>query len=197
MPGDNRGALLRGARTCLDERGYARTRARDVASAAGVSTAAIGYHFGTTDSLLIEALLNGLEEWSAVLDQSLAALPDAELPEHLSNVYRCVVQSFEGYRGVLAASFELMAQADEKEQIRQQLRRAVEHARASLVGQVLRINADADQVHVFGTAGYAMLSGLIVQWLVDPDNLPTPEMVSAQLLRWNAMGTERTGPPKL
>ncbi|MFD3507916.1 TetR/AcrR family transcriptional regulator [Nocardia sp. NPDC058666] len=188
MRGDNRSALLRGARTCLDESGYARTRARDVASAAGVSTAAIGYHFGTTDALLIQALLDGLEEWSVVLDQELNALPDADFPEHLANVYRCVVQSFEGNRGVLAASFELMAQADDNEQVRQQLRHAVEHARSSLVSQILRIDADTDQVRVFGTAGYAMLSGLIVQWLVDPDNLPTPEMVSAQLLRWNAMG---------
>lgn len=185
MREDNRDALLRGARTCLDERGYARTRARDVASAAGVSTAAIGYHFGTTDALLIEALLNGLEKWSAVLDQSLTALPETDLPEHLANVYRCVVQSFEGYRGVLAASFELMAQADDNERIRQELRRAVEHARSSLLGQILRSDSDPDQMHVFGTAGYAMLSGLIVQWLVDPDSLPTPEMVSSQLLQWN------------
>lgn len=188
MRGDNRSALLRGARACLDERGYARTRARDVASAAGVSTAAIGYHFGTTDALLIEALLDGLEEWSVVLDQGLAALPDADLPEHLANVYRCVVKSFEGHRGVLAASFELMAQADENEQVRQQLRHAVEQARASLVGRILRMDAEPDQSRVFGTAGYAMLSGLIVQWLVDPDNLPTPEMVTTQLLRWNAIG---------
>lgn len=188
MHRDNRSALLRGARACLDERGYARTRARDVASAAGVSTAAIGYHFGTTDALLIEALLNGLEKWSAVLDQSLTVLPDVSLPEHLTNVYRCVVQSFEGHRGVLAASFELMAQADGNEQVQQQLRRAVEHARSSLVGQILRIDSDADQVRVLSTAGYAMLSGLIVQWLVDPDSLPTPDIVSAQLLRWNAPG---------
>lgn len=188
MRGDNRRALLRGARTCLDDRGYARTRARDVASAAGVSTAAIGYHFGTTDALLIETLLNGLEKWSAVLDHRLADLPNTDLPEHLANVYRCVVQSFEGHRGVLAASFELMAQADGNERVQQQLRHAVEHARSSLVGQMLPMDMDPDQVRVFGTAGYAMLSGLIVQWLVEPDSLPTPDMVSAQLLLWNVTG---------
>lgn len=188
MRGDNRSALLDGARACLDERGYARTRARDVAGAAGVSTAAIGYHFGTTDALLIESLLNGLEEWSAVLGQRLGELPSATTRERLAGVYRCVLQSFEGHRGVLAASFELMAQADDDGRVRQRLREAVEHARSSLVGQVLGENADADQVRVFGTAGYAMLSGLIVQWLVDPDALPSPEMVSAQLQRWISAG---------
>lgn len=191
MRGDNRSALLRGARACLDERGYARTRARDVASAAKVSTAAIGYHFGTIDALLIEALLNGLEEWSVVLDQGLADLPDAALPEHLANVYRCAVQSFEGHRGILAASFELIAQADDNEQVREQLRNAVVHARGALARQVLGLDAqeNPDRLQVLGTACYAMLSGLIVQWLVNPNNLPSPELVSAQLMPWNAMNT--------
>lgn len=41
----NRDALLAAARKCLLEKGYNRTTARDIASAGGVSLAAIGYHF--------------------------------------------------------------------------------------------------------------------------------------------------------
>ena len=174
MRGDNRAALLPGARACLDERGYARTRARDVAAAAGVSTAAIGYHFGTTKALLVEALLSGLEEWSALLDRQLASLPRQPAPAHLAGIYQCVVGSFPGHRGVLAASFELIAQADDDVEVRERLRRAMEHARRSLAQHMLGVDADADPERAdrVGTLCYAMLSGLIVQWLVDPDGLP-------------------------
>ena len=56
----NREQLLDGALACLYDKGYARTTARDIASAAGVSLAAIGYHFGTTEVLLNAALLRAM-----------------------------------------------------------------------------------------------------------------------------------------
>jgi AcrR family transcriptional regulator len=43
----NREELIAGAKRCLIEKGFARTTARDIASASGVSLAAIGYHFGS------------------------------------------------------------------------------------------------------------------------------------------------------
>jgi AcrR family transcriptional regulator len=40
----NREQLLEAAKRCLYEKGYSRTTARDIATAANVSLAAIGYH---------------------------------------------------------------------------------------------------------------------------------------------------------
>ena len=57
----NREALIEGAKTCLMEKGYTRTTARDIATAAGVSLAAIGYHFGSKDDLLNEAMRQALD----------------------------------------------------------------------------------------------------------------------------------------
>ncbi len=54
----NREDLIEGARRCIIEKGYARTTARDIAGAAGVSLAAIGYHFGSKEALMAEALLS-------------------------------------------------------------------------------------------------------------------------------------------
>ncbi len=59
----NREALLEGAKRCLIEKGYARTTARDIADAAGVSLAAIGYHYGSKESLLEQAFMAAMEEW--------------------------------------------------------------------------------------------------------------------------------------
>src|SRR5258707_11219759 len=59
----NREALLEAAKRCLIEKGYARTTARDIADAAGVSLAAIGYHYGSKESLLEQAFMAAMEEW--------------------------------------------------------------------------------------------------------------------------------------
>ncbi|GAA5003457.1 hypothetical protein GCM10025734_40840 [Kitasatospora paranensis] len=59
----NREDLLAGAKRCLYEKGYGRTTARDIASAAGVSLAAIGYHYGSKEALLTQATIQALGEW--------------------------------------------------------------------------------------------------------------------------------------
>ncbi|MFC7479844.1 TetR/AcrR family transcriptional regulator [Luedemannella flava] len=67
----NREKLLDGALTCLLQKGYARTTARDIATTAGVSLAAIGYHFGTTEALLSAALFQAMGRWAEQLEQAL------------------------------------------------------------------------------------------------------------------------------
>ena len=57
----NREDLLRGAKRCIVELGYARTTARDIADAAGTSLAAIGYHFGSKQNLVTTAMTEMLD----------------------------------------------------------------------------------------------------------------------------------------
>src|SRR5699024_10665601 len=92
--------------------------------------------------------------------------------------------SFQGHRGVLAASFELIAQADVETELRDNLRRTVEDTRQSLASQMLGINpaTEPKRAQQSGTACYAILSGLMVQWLIDPDGLPDPEALAEGLL---------------
>ncbi|WP_067676834.1 TetR/AcrR family transcriptional regulator [Nocardia miyunensis] len=52
----NREDLLAAAKKVILERGLAKVTARDIAGAAGVSLAAIGYHFGSKDRLISEAV---------------------------------------------------------------------------------------------------------------------------------------------
>jgi len=61
----NREDLLAGALECLKTKGWARTTVRDIAAAAGVNHAAIGYHFGSREALLIEAFTQAIEAWGA------------------------------------------------------------------------------------------------------------------------------------
>ncbi|MEU7632529.1 TetR family transcriptional regulator [Nocardia sp. NPDC049220] len=56
----NREDLLAGARKVIVQRGVAKATARDIAAAAGVSLAAIGYHFGSKEQLITEVLSDTL-----------------------------------------------------------------------------------------------------------------------------------------
>lgn len=177
----NRDALLTGARRCLEDKGYAATTARDVASASGVSLSAIGYHFGTTQALLRQVIFTGIREWGAALEHSLA--DDAKGARDPTSVWSRVLDSFAGHRGVLASSFELLVHADRDPEVRQELATAIDHARRGLATQLGGIDPDThpDRAARLGAYYYALLSGLMTQWLVDPDALPTSEELTTAM----------------
>src|SRR6202012_1037387 len=108
----NREALLTAAKQCLLEKGYNRTTARDIASAAGVSLAAIGYHFASKDALLTEALLLAFSEWDQELQQVLATtLPRNVTPaERFEATWARLIATFETHRPLWVANFEIFAQ---------------------------------------------------------------------------------------
>src|SRR4051794_21864738 len=60
----HRDALLDAARRLLREKGYARTTARDLVAASGTNLASIGYHFGSKEALLNEAIQASFAEWT-------------------------------------------------------------------------------------------------------------------------------------
>jgi AcrR family transcriptional regulator len=173
----NREALLEGARKCLSEKGYARTTARDIAAASGVSLAAIGYHFGTTEALLNEAVFEGIGQWAEELGRLLAeqAGNEGTVLEKFEAVWTRVIQSFAAHRGVLAASYEIMVRAEEVPEVRRRLAAAMEGARIALAELFTDVDAQAEpeRARQVGSFYYAILSGLMTQWLVDPDNAPS------------------------
>jgi AcrR family transcriptional regulator len=173
----NREALLEGAKKCLSEKGYARTTARDIAAAAGVSLAAIGYHFGTTEALLDEAVFAGIGQWAEELGRLLAeqAGNDGTVLEKFEAVWTRVIQSFADHRGVLAASYEIMVRAEEVPEVRRRLAAAMTGARIALAELFTDVDAQAEpeRARQVGSFYYAILSGLMTQWLVDPDSAPS------------------------
>lgn len=182
----NREALLVGARACLSEKGYGRTRARDIAAASGVSLAAIGYHFRTTEALLNEAIFQGIGEWGERLGQILAeaaARHDGPALERFEAVWNGVIGSFHDYRGVLAASYELMVRAEQVPEVRERLAAAINEARHGLAALFAGVDpvAEPQRAHQIGSFYYALLSGLLTQWLVNPDQAPSGSDLAAAL----------------
>jgi len=174
----NREDLLAGAKQCLYEKGYLRTTARDIASASGVSLAGIGYHFGSKDALMNQALFEAIGEFGDTMESSLAV--DTRLAggslERFEAVWAQVIASFSTHRKLWLASFEPVAQLDHVPEIREFFAMAAQHSRtglAALFQGVDEAEIDEKAARTLGSFYYALMVGLLTQWLTDPEHAPT------------------------
>src|SRR3712207_7033726 len=78
-PAANDEKLVQAALRCLQSKGYARTTARDLVEASGTNLASIGYHFGSKEALLNEAVARTLALWTASVEQEMFAAESAGL----------------------------------------------------------------------------------------------------------------------
>ncbi|MEV4394859.1 TetR/AcrR family transcriptional regulator [Nonomuraea sp. NPDC049607] len=158
----NREDLLNGAKLCLYEKGYFHTTARDIATAAGVSLAAIGYHYGTKDALLNEAVVEAMQEWGDDLGRALAEPGDFE------TTWAKVIESFTRARPLWVIQFELVAHMARTPELRESFAEAGRQAR---LGLAELFGSDSEKV---GAVIQTLVGGLAAQWLVDPDGAPAP-----------------------
>jgi AcrR family transcriptional regulator len=169
----NRDALLVSAKKCLLEKGYSRTTARDIASAAGVSLAAIGYHFASKDALLTEALLMAFGEWDNDLQNALRTNTSKAISPaaRFEATWAKVIATFETHRSLWVANFEIFMQMVGQPETRQFLVSQLPTARTGLAALFLNQDESIITDHTsrtFGTFLHVLLSGLIVQWMIDP-----------------------------
>jgi AcrR family transcriptional regulator len=176
----NREDLLTGAMQCLYEKGYARTTARDIASAADVSLAAIGYHYGTKDDLLNAALYQALSEWGDDLGKALAAANKAGATpaDRFEATWDQVVRSFGENHRLWAVQFELLAFLEQKPELKASFAEANRQARLGLAELFGRPGDEA-----VGAVYQALIAGLASQWLVDQEST-----VSGAALRTAVVG---------
>ncbi len=169
----NREDLLAAAKRCLIEKGYARTTARDIAAASGVSLAAIGYHFGSKDALLNEAVYESIGEWGDEMERAVAAAgPPASQPlRRFELIMEQILASLGGpNRGLWAAQLELISLVEHSQELREFLARVQPDAATGLSELFLGIDA-AQQPDVARTAGgilHALFIGLMVKYFMDP-----------------------------
>ncbi|SDY87796.1 DNA-binding transcriptional regulator, AcrR family [Amycolatopsis xylanica] len=169
--------LLVGAKRCLIEKGYARTTARDIVAASGTNLASIGYHFGSKEALLNEALMQATEEWGMELGRAMAVdtHPDATPLERFEAIWVQVVELFGTHRQLWSANFEILAQIEHVPEVRTALTEANKQARPGLAAMFQGIDEDEDPkgAWVLGCFHQALLTGVMAQWLVDPETAPT------------------------
>ena len=178
----NREALLAGAKRCLIEKGYARTTARDIAAASGVSLAAIGYHFGSKEALMNQAIYEFVGEWGEEVQRALNAegALDAEPLERFESIMGRTIESFSGpARGMWAAQLELMGPMEQNEELRTFLAKVQSVAADGLAELFLGIDParDPEAARTAGSVLHALFIGIIVKWFLDPKQaLSAPDL---------------------
>jgi AcrR family transcriptional regulator len=106
---ETRQRLLDAVRRCVGHEGLASTTSRQITAEAEANLGAITYHFGSKDTLVAEALLQGLREW---LQPALDALTAAEDPAAgLLTTLQTLAATFEQHRDEAPAHLEALVHA--------------------------------------------------------------------------------------
>ncbi len=168
----HRERLLEAAISCLQEKGYARTTARDLVAASGTNLASIGYHFGSKERLLNVAVIEAFQRWLKPLI-ALAAEPGPATPlERLQRSLAGVMDTLEENRSLVAACLEAWAQMARSEDLRVEMaasyddfHRVIATKTREAFAEVGAPTVDADAL---AALIIALFDGLLVQWQLDP-----------------------------
>jgi AcrR family transcriptional regulator len=168
--------LLAGAKRCLFERGYAHTTARDIVAASGTNLASIGYHFGSKEALLNAAMIEAIEEWGDEMGRALTpdADPAAAPLDRFEATWTRVIESFATHRQLWIATIEAMVQAERSPELRSFLSEALQQGRLGLADLFQSGDAADDEQAAWRVGSFyqALMTGVIVQWLIDPQRAP-------------------------
>ena len=170
----HRELLLEAARECLERKGYARTTARDLVAASGTNLASIGYHFGSKEALLNEAIGNAFADWTDEVNRAVRETPaDAPL-QRLLEGWREMLSRTEANRALIVANMEAMAQVARSPDLRAKMAGAYQQCRDK-IAEVVRESlpgdggVDADAVASFIIA---VVDGITLQHMADPERAP-------------------------
>lgn len=183
---NHRQRLIDGALKCLREKGYAHTTARDIAAASNANLGSIGYHFGSKDALLREALSEGLRQWTQYfLSRALAHEGEGPL-EHLRTFSSGAAKSVEEQQGLMLALIEALPAATRSPVLRAQLADLIEETRrasqATIKAAIPGAEAlDERTARTLASLLIAVIDGLALQWLLDPERAPTGEELTRAL----------------
>ena len=185
-PPSNRERLIEGAIECLRTKGHARTTARDIAAAAGANLASIGYHFGSKEALLNEAVVRVSEDWARKMEAAAFAGEGAGPLERMATSWVAMLDSFEAERPMLIAFVEAMAQAQWSDELRARMAasyRGLRDSVGAMVSRSLGPEAEAAGADPRVVASYlmAVFDGFVLQWLLNPEDTPSGQELIATL----------------
>ncbi|MEU8888791.1 TetR/AcrR family transcriptional regulator [Streptomyces sp. NPDC048442] len=185
--------LLEGAKQCLLDKGYARTTARDIVAASGTNLASIGYHYGSKEALLNQAFLALTEEWGNAVGpagrEGAAPLP-ADPYARFEAVWGQVIDSFEISRKVWKLQLEVVTRLEYDEALREAIKGPQEEGRTGMAEAFLGMDPEADpeKARVAGMLTQALMAGVMMQWMTDPETAPSAKDLTAGLRAFMEQG---------
>ena len=173
---DRREAVLRAAMTVFGQRGYNKGGLVEVAEQAGMTHAGVLHHFGSKEALLIAMLQYRDGEEAA----GVPGRAQTEGPAFLGHLLDRVAENA-GRPGVVQTYAVLSAESvTEGHPAQTYFRTRLALLRdkiAEVLAEVTGREADDIDVRDDASALIALMDGLQVQWLLDPDAVDMPRIV--------------------
>jgi len=183
----NREKLLRAAVSCLRDKGYANTTARDLVAASGTNLASIGYHFGGKEALMNQAVAETTRAWMRSIEAEVWKDATEHPAEHLGRMFAATLDRFEQLEPYLRSFVEAFPPALRSDELRQSIASAYEEVRTTGEAMLERIFASADPPvapehrRALSSMLIALCDGLILQWLLDRGAAPDGQAMLAAL----------------
>jgi AcrR family transcriptional regulator len=171
----HRTRLLEAARTLLRERTYGNITARDLVAASDTNLGSIGYHFGSKEALLDEAVGIALEEWADAIINATRTDPTAG-PLSMMDLLRAVLDEYDSIRPFYHAYIEALARSARSPELRDQLAAHYNRQRDRVAGLLidsLEHPIDANHARHLASVMIATVDGLLIQTFIDADDAPT------------------------
>ena len=192
----HRDALLEAARRLILEKGFAATTARDLVSASDTNLGSIGYHFGSREALLNQAIEELFDEWTELLAGAAFSEQDAPPLERVTASWKTTLATLDEHHALIRAFIEALAHAERSPEFREQMRdhyRRSQRTVARLVEAALGPDAVARGADPMVVALFliAVFDGLAVQFRIAPEETPTGEQLVGALVAARAAALEQ------
>ncbi len=178
----HRTRLLEAAQKLLREREYGNITARDLVAASNTSLGSIGYHFGSKEALLNEAIGLALEDWAEAIGRAIRGDPRAGLHALMVGSLSVVLDEYDSIRPYYQAFIEALARSARSPELREQLAAHYNRQRDRIAGWITEALGETIEHHearhlaslLIGTA-----DGMLIQSFIDAEDSPTSHQLAA------------------
>jgi AcrR family transcriptional regulator len=162
----NRSSLVEGTLRCLERLPLEQVTARAIAEESGANLASIGYHFGSKDELVTEAVILGLDRWLEEIDAALGEVAAEDPAARFRRAWEVVETEGQRHTGLVRNFVAALAKAQDDARVREMLAAGFARSRPE-VAAVVGLGDDQAGLDAAGLV-HALFYGLLLQTLLDP-----------------------------
>lgn len=162
----NRANLIEGTLRCLERLPPERITARAIAEESGANLASIAYHFGSKQSLVTEAVIEGLDRWLEEIATGFGELGPQQPAARFRRAAEVIETSRQRHTGLAQNFVGALAKAQHDPRIREMLAGGFRRTRPN-VAALLGLGGDQAGEDAAGLV-HSLFAGLLFQVLLDP-----------------------------
>ncbi len=179
---DTKTALQDAAKRLVGERGYSSASVRELAAVADTNLAAVNYHFGSRENLLNQAVMESFLEWNDRVAQ-VEVDPTMEPLQQFAARARPMMDGLPAAEAGFIVFLESLLQARRSPALHRQLAEHYAEHRRRIVESIRSTDAGAAlpprMMEVIASYTLAVVDGMQLQALLDPDAIPTGEELAS------------------